>query len=229
MSSTTMLESEADETRSPTREAADLEAPALLSDEPTIELVIQAKAGSRVAVEALLERCLPQVRRWARGQLPSVARGSLDTGDLVNEAAMHLLQRIDLFRPQHVGALQAYLRQSIVNRIRDEVRRVNRRPEMTELTEECCSDSTSPVEVAIREEAYEHYRRALRSLTPKDRELVIARVEAQWSHAEIAERFGLPTVAAAGMAVGRALRRLTEKASAYRLLPPRSRPSGSAP
>ena len=38
----------------------------LISDEPTIELVVRAREGDRVAVEALLERCLPSLRRWAR-------------------------------------------------------------------------------------------------------------------------------------------------------------------
>jgi RNA polymerase sigma-70 factor (ECF subfamily) len=181
---------------------------ALLSDEPTLELVVQARNGNRLAAEALLERCLPQVRRWAHGRLPSGARGHLDTGDLVHDAALHLLRRLDVFEPRHVGAMQAYLRQAIINRIRDEVRRIGRRPPMDELPEDCHSDRTSPIEFAIRREAYDRYRQALTGLKTKDRELVIARVEVQWSCAEIAERFGMPTVAAAGMAVKRALDRL---------------------
>ncbi len=187
------------------------ETPSLLSDEPTLELIAQARNGNRMAAEALLERCLPQVRRWAHGRLPQAARGHLDTGDLVNDAALHLIKRLDMFEPRHVGAMQAYLRQSIVNRIRDEVRRIGRRPPMEDLPDDCCSDYTSPIELAIRSEAYDHYREALTRLTPKDRELVVARIELQWSCAEIAERFGLPSVAAVGMAVTRALRRLVRK------------------
>ena len=95
---------------------------ALLSDEPTIELVLRAQAGDRAAVEALLQRCIPQLKRWAHGRLPAAARGSLDTGDLVQETVLHVLRRLDTFEPRHVGAMQAYLRQSVLNRIRDEVR-----------------------------------------------------------------------------------------------------------
>src|SRR2546426_3586818 len=84
----------------------------LLSDEPTIELVVRARAGDRMAMEALLERCLPPLKRWAHGRLPAAARGHLDTGDLVQEAAMHVLRCLDRFEPRHVGAMQAYLRQS---------------------------------------------------------------------------------------------------------------------
>lgn len=180
----------------------------LLSDEPTIELVLRAQAGDRDAVEALLQRCLPRLRRWAHGRLPIAARGHLDTEDLVQESALHVLGRLDVFEPRHVGAMQAYLRASVINRIRDEVRRIGRQPPPLELSEDHPSDETSPLEVAIQGEAYDRYRQALTELGPRDRELVVTRVELQWSVAEIAERFRLPTIDAARMAVTRALRRL---------------------
>ena len=100
----------------------------LLSDEPTIELVVRAREGDRLAVEALLQRSIPSLRRFAHGRLPAAARGSLDTGDLVQETVLHVLRRLDTFEPRHVGAMQAYLRQSVINRIRDEVRRIGRHP-----------------------------------------------------------------------------------------------------
>jgi len=181
----------------------------LLSDEPTLELVIRARAGDRQAVEALLQRCLPALTRWAHGRLPVAARGSLDTGDLVQDAALHALKRLDLFEPRHVGAMQAYLRASVINRIRDEVRRVNRRPMPVEMPDDQATDDTSPLDAAIAAESYERYRTALKALKGRDRELVVARVEIQWSLSEIAERFGLSTADAARMAVSRALRRLT--------------------
>src|SRR5215510_4063509 len=181
---------------------------ALLSDEPTIELVLKARNGDRTAVEALLQRCLPKLRRWAHGRLPAHAREALDTGDLVQEAALHLLQRVDEFEPHHVGAMQAYLRQSVINRIRDEIRKVSRHPSSVELPDDLMSDLTSPLEVAVQSEAYQHYRDALGDLGARDRELVVARVEAQWTVAEIAKRFEMPTPDAARMAVGRALKRL---------------------
>ena len=181
----------------------------LLSDEPTIELVLKARGGNRQAVEALLQRCVPQLKRWAHGRLPAAARGSLDTGDLVQETVLHVLRRLDRFEPRHVGAMQAYLRQSVINRIRDEVRKIGRHPPPEELPGDLPSDLTSPLEEAVRSEAYERYRRALAQLSPRDREMIVARIEAQWSIAEIAQRFGIRTPDAARMAVSRALRRLT--------------------
>ena len=188
--------------------------PSLLSDEPTIELVLSARNGDHMALEALLERCLPPLKRWAHGRLPARARGGLDTGDLVQEAAMHVLARLDKFEPRHVGAMQAYLRMSVINRIRDEIRKVGRRPEAVELTTEPPSDITSPLELVIREEGYERYRGALDKLRPRDREMIVARVEVQWTIQEIAHRFGMASIDAARVAVSRSLKRLTAVLSA---------------
>src|SRR5262245_60931825 len=181
----------------------------LLSDEPTIELVISAREGNRMALEALLERCMPSLKRWAHGRLPAYARGTLDTSDLVQDAAMHVLARLDKFEPRHVGAMQAYLRMSVINRIRDEVRRVGRRPEAVPLVEEPPAEATSPLEELIREQAYAQYRDALGRLRTRDREMVVARVEAQWTVQEIAHRFGMTSIDAARVAVSRSLKRLT--------------------
>ena len=188
----------------------------LLSDEPTIELIARARTGDAVATEALLQRCLPPLKRWAHGRLPSVARGSLDTDDIVQSAALHLLKRLDRFEPQHVGAMQAYLRQSVINRIRDEVRRIGRQPPPIELPEELPSDKSSPLESAIQTEAYERYLKALGKLRPRDRELIVGRIEMQWTFPEIHHRFEFSTIDAARVAVGRAIRRLTSSLSESR-------------
>ena len=86
--------------------------------------------------------------------------------------------------------MQAYLRQSVINLIRDEVRRIGRHPAPVELPEELTSDATSPLEAAIQGESYDRYRAALARLKPRDREMVVARVEVQWGLSEIAQRFG---------------------------------------
>jgi RNA polymerase sigma-70 factor (ECF subfamily) len=185
--------------------------PTLLSDEPTIELVVRAREGDRLAVEALLQRSIPSLRRFAHGRLPAAARGSLDTGDLVQETVLHVLRRLDTFEPRHVGAMQAYLRQSVINRIRDEVRRIGRHPTPVDLPDDLASEIPSPLEEAVRAEAYDRYRAVLVQLSPRDREMVVARIEAQWNLGEIAQRFNMRTVDGARMAVTRALRRLMDR------------------
>jgi DNA-directed RNA polymerase specialized sigma24 family protein len=69
----------------------------------------------------------------------------------------------------------------------------------------------SPLEEAVRVEAYDRYRAVLEQLSPRDREMVVARIEAQWSLGEIAERFNMRTVDGARMAVTRAMRRLMDR------------------
>jgi RNA polymerase sigma-70 factor (ECF subfamily) len=187
----------------------DIEPQRLLSDEPTIELVMRGREGDRQAVEALLQRCVPYIRRFAHGRLPAAARGALDTSDLVQEIVLHVLRRLDVFVPRHVGAMQAYLRQSVINRIRDEVRKIGRHPAPSELPDDLVSDLDSPHEQAVMNEAVERYHAALMKVSARDRELIVARIELQWSHAEIAAHLGLHTADAARMAVGRALRRMT--------------------
>ena len=134
----------------------------LLSDEPTIELVVRARTGDRQAVEALLQRSVPQLKRWAHGRLPPAARNNLDTGDLVQETVLHVLRRLDTFQPRHVGAMQAYLRQSVINRIRDEVRRIGRHPALdASFPQDMASDEPSPEEQAVKAEAVSRYHEAL--------------------------------------------------------------------
>jgi RNA polymerase sigma-70 factor, ECF subfamily len=181
----------------------------LLSDEATIELVIKARGGDVGATEAILQRCLPKLRRWAHGRLPAAVRTYMDTGDLVQETALHVLRRLDHFEVRHVGAMQGYLRQSVVNAIRDAVRRIGRRPEAVELPEDLRSTEASPLERAIRAESYQRYRDGLARLRPRDRELIISRIDLLWSISEIAEHFGLSTEAAR-RAMTRAVLRLSK-------------------
>ncbi len=181
------------------------------SDEPTLELIVRWKTGDRAAIEALLQRCLPPLRRWAHGRLPTAARGHLDTEDLVQDTALQIVRHLETFEPRHVGALQAYLRCVVINRIRDEVRRIGRRPPPLELVQDPPDDRISPEEEAIKQQVYEQYRRALLRLRSIERQMVVARIEMQWSLSEIAHRFGKPSVDAARMAVSRALRRLTNE------------------
>ena len=93
----------------------------LLSDQPTVELIIRARAATRPRSTPSCSAAFP-LKRWAHGRLPAAAV-AIDTADLVQDAAINVIARLDTFEPRHVGAMQAYLRQSVINRIRDEMRR----------------------------------------------------------------------------------------------------------
>ena len=185
--------------------------PSLISDEPTVELILRARRGDSEAVEAILQRCLPSLRRWAHGRLPQSARGLIDTADLVQEAVLRVIQQLDTFEPRRVGAMQAYLRRAVVNRIIDEVRRVARHPSPIPLDDDHPATEASPLDVAIESDTYLRYRKAMLRLTPRRRQLVIARVEMRWSFGRIATQFGFPSTNAANVAVHRALHALKKQ------------------
>ena len=179
--------------------------------ETTVELLAQVRQGDRDALDRLIARCVPPLRRWARGRLPTAARGLLDTQDLVQDTILSSLRHLDHFESRHEGALQAYLRQAVLNRIRDEARRFGRRPTATELTDSQPSNAASPLDIAIGREGVERYEAALQRLRPGDREAIIGRLELQYDYQELATILGKPNANAARVAVTRALARLMEQ------------------
>lgn len=178
--------------------------------ESTFELIDRVRQGDAEALDRLLARHLKPLQRWASGRLPIWARDLADTDDLVQETLTRTLRKIGGFEPRHVGALQAYLRQAVLNRIRDELRHKGRQPERAEL-EDLESEALSPFEQAIGREAVEDYERALARLRPEDREAIIARVEMGYTYEELAVALGKPTPDAARKAAQRALVRLAEE------------------
>ena len=98
------------------------------------------------------------------GRLPQWARDVADTDDLVQDTLLQTFKRIGDFEARGVGALQAYLRQAILNRVRDELRKKGRRPEATELDGLEVDRGLSPLEEAIGRESIERYERALATL-----------------------------------------------------------------
>jgi RNA polymerase sigma-70 factor, ECF subfamily len=179
----------------------------------TADLLKRARQGDDDALNDLFRRHLSPLRRWARGRLPKWTRDLRDTEDLVQETLTQTLRRIDAFEPRHEGALQAYLRQALINRVRDEVRRVNRYPvpEGLDDADHPVDAAASPLEEVIGAQAMENYESALERLRPEERELIIARVEMQQSYQQIAVAHNRSSADAARMAVTRALLRLAEE------------------
>jgi len=178
----------------------------------TFTLLERARGGDAAALDRLFERHLKPLRRWISGRLPKWARDMTDTDDLVQDTLLQTFKRIEVFEPRRVGALQAYLRQAVLNRVRDELRRKGRRPDSTDLEGvDPAIEESSPLDDAIGREAVENYERALQRLRPEERETIIARVELGYSYEELAEALGKPSVAAARKAAQRALLRLAEE------------------
>jgi RNA polymerase sigma factor (sigma-70 family) len=179
--------------------------------ESTLQLIERARSGEQEALERLFARHLKPLQRWASGRLPKWARDLADTDDLVQGALIQTFKNLQRFEPRGVGALQAYLRQAVLNRIRNELRRKRCHPLPSDLDAIAAESADSPLEQAIGRQALERYEQALQRLTAEERELVIARVEMGYSYDEMAAALGKPTPDAARKAARRALAQLAQE------------------
>lgn len=171
--------------------------------ESTATLIHRIQKGDLQAREQLMARCLPLLRRWAHGRLPAYGRGLSETDDMVQVALMRALGRIDTFRPEHEGAFLAYLRQILLNTIRNELRTTSRRPATEPLDGEP-PRLTGPEHRDLVADL-DTYERALGTLSEHQRQAVILRFEFGMTFPEIAEEANFPSADAARMAVSRAL------------------------
>ncbi len=179
--------------------------------ESTMALLDRIRVGDAGAREQLLARYVPILQAWAHGRLPVHARGLADTDDVVQVTLLRALGRLHEFEYRHEGAFLSYLRQGVLNAVRQEIRRARRKP-TGELVEESIVDgAASVVEQAIGREMLERYETELVQLGADQREAVILRFEFGLTYPEIAEAMGRPTSNAARMLVVRALAQLAER------------------
>jgi RNA polymerase sigma-70 factor (ECF subfamily) len=182
----------------------------------SLALLQRAQAGDPDALNALAARYLPRLRRWTTRRLPGWARDLSETDDLVQDSLMATLRSLDRFKPEFDGALQAYLRTAIANRVRMEIRRVANTPAAVELSEELREAAPSPLELAVGRQAFDRYEAALAILKPDEREAVIARLEMDLSYKAIALELDKPSAEAARKMVERALARVADHMNAPR-------------
>jgi RNA polymerase sigma-70 factor (ECF subfamily) len=155
-----------------------------------------------------VRRFLPLLRQWAHGRLPRAARDLHETDDLVQLALMRALKNLEHFEHEGPGSFLAYLRQILLNQVRDEVRRLGRRPGTAEIDPELPdADAPSPVERLVGSERLQAYERALGELPRRQQGLIVMRLELGMSYPEIAAETG-STPDAVRVMVARALVRL---------------------
>lgn len=171
------------------------------------------REGDVSALDVLFQREIPLLRRWARGRLPAWARTLVDTADMVQDALARTLPHLQRFEPRREKALQAYLRSAVSNQIKNELRRIRRRPVVTdaldaELTVASPDQSADATLMEQEDEAL--YARALARLSDSDRSAVVARLQLGYSYEQIALLLEKRSVNAARMAVTRAVARLID-------------------
>ena len=179
-------------------------------EESTASLLEHVRAGAPEARDRLVRRYLPSLQRWARGRLPARARDLGDTDDLVQVTLIRALDKVQDFEHRGEGSFLAYLRRTLQNQIRDQLRRAGRRPVSEEVTESMSVMEPSPLEELIGRQTLDAYDAALERLPAAQQEAVMLRVEMGFTYPQIAQATGAPSPNAARMTVARALARLAE-------------------
>lgn len=174
--------------------------------ESTASLLVRAREGDAPAREELAGRYLAMLTRWAHGRLPRAARDLVDTDDLVQSTLLRALNNLQTFESRGEGAFLGYLRQILLNQIRDEARRAGRRPRHVELDDATePAHSLSPLEETIGREQLTRYERSLERLAEAQREAVVLRLEMGMRYRDIAEALNAPSASAARSLVGRGM------------------------
>ena len=182
-------------------------APAGSTSSSESRLLERVRQGSHRAAEVLFERYGSWLRRWMRGRLPRRVRGSVDTSDIVQQALGYTFTRLDWFESKRGSAMRAYLRRVAENRIRDELRRATRRRDAIapDQAVRASEDGAPQLRQLVEGDAWRRYLDGLRRMRPRDRRLVVGRVELGYNYRQLALLERLPSPDAARMALRRAL------------------------
>ena len=170
-------------------------------------LLRKAQAGDQGALDEFFARELPSLRRWAQQRVPTWLHRRADPDDIVQAAAIKTLRRLCHLDPER-ASVRPYMRQAVLNLVRDEVRNAGRSPDAIVLEDGDAFEPASPADRIFGADALKAYRRALKTLSPAAQACVVARVERGWSYERIARELGKPSTGAARVAVNRALDRL---------------------
>lgn len=176
----------------------------------TAILLSKLREGDAAAADELATRYGAVLRRIGGGRLPAGARERYETEELVQDTLLKGIAKATSFENRGPGAFLAYLRQILLNLIRDEVRRAARRPDRAALPDRLPDFKPTPQTQLIKEEDRARFEEALATLPEAQAEAVLLRVEGH-SYGEIARMTGRPTADAARMMVKRGFKLLAEQ------------------
>jgi RNA polymerase sigma-70 factor, ECF subfamily len=201
--------------RLPSERSLDVtELPASFDPSATVELVERARGGDETAWEVLMRRYRGPLQRFARSRLARQPRRLTDTDDVVQDVTINVFRRLHRIELRFPGALLAYLRRSVSNRVADEHRRSVRQGPTATLDDNLPDGHQSPLDATIDRDKVRAYRTALLALGADDRLAIVMRLERGESYDAIAARLGKPTPNAARVAVARAMFKLAKQLGA---------------
>ncbi len=185
----------------------------------TQHLLEQARAGNDAAVNHLLERHRPYVYRFVELRLDPQLQGRVDPSDVVQEAQMEAIRRLDGYLGNAPMPFRLWLRQIAQDRLlmlrrhhRGARRTVTREaawPDESSLAfaRQLLASGTSPSARLVASELAQRVRQAVAQLPEADREIVLLRNFECLSNQEVAQLLEIKP-ATASQRYGRALMRL---------------------
>jgi len=191
--------------------------------EDTLALAQRAAASDRAAAEALLERCLPELRAYVRLRAGALIRRHEGHSDIVQSTCREVLEHLDQFRFPSEGAFRQWLFTTALRKLthrrdyytaekRDARREIDidAEPAGADGLLACYRAFASPSQAARLRDEIERIERAFEGLSEEHREVITLAKVVGLSRTEIAAQLGR-SEGAVKMLLGRALAELAER------------------
>lgn len=176
-----------------------------------MDLVQRIRQGDRGAWNELYERYHDQLLLAVRLRLGPGLRRFLSSEDIFQSVALEAFHALGQFEYRGEGSLERYLRTLVVNKIRDraDTFTAEKRAGAVSLDENLSAPGAESGGPSYHDsERYERLERALNTLPPEQRELIVLRKLENLSSQEVGARLGLGDDAVR-KAFSRAMARLT--------------------
>jgi RNA polymerase sigma factor (sigma-70 family) len=161
--------------------------------------------------EAHLTACWPALEHRSRRVLPTSARGHLCPQDLVQDVLLSTCRRASSIEADPALGLMPYLQRALTNRVRSEHRRQRPNASIADAEASLRDTRPSPLDRVLAEERRRAVRRAVASLDPQARRIVIARYARGLAWSDVAAAVDAPSPDAARVAASRAVARLASQ------------------
>lgn len=198
----------------------------------TIALVAAYQGGSSGALETLLERYYPRVRRIVRARMGKLLLRSVEVEDIVQQVFMRVVRDLDRFSVDHdarfISWVATLVERELANTARDlQAHKRDRRREVAlqalrgggleqSMSFDAPAEGPGPATQVGREELEDHLDACLGELREDLREVILLRNHAGGSWEWVAEQLGRPSADAARKLHARAmidLRDLVQRAT----------------
>jgi RNA polymerase sigma factor (sigma-70 family) len=174
-------------------------------------LIVRVQRGERQALDIFFGYHLPLLSKWAATRVPRWLESEVDADDLVQLAAIRTLRRLHHLSPERAGSIQAYMRQTVLNLLRDAARRAGRVPERVAIEDCHAADDDSAFDIIAARRSTRAYAQAKRRLSRRDRDAITGRVERGLDYEALTTVLRVPSANAARVAVTRAVARLVKE------------------